>query len=35
MNEDDKIYADFVNIMFEEWDADEMAYLHLTVMEEE
>lgn len=26
---------EFLNIMFRTWDADEMAYMHLTVMTEE
>lgn len=30
MNDDDfKIYEAFVKIMFEEWDADSMAYMHI------
>ena len=33
MNEDDKIYSAFINIMFAEFDADEMAYAHVVQAE--
>ncbi len=32
---EDEIYEAFLDVMFTEWDADSMAYMHLTVMEGE
>lgn len=32
---EDEIYESFLDIMFEEFTADEMGYMHITVMEGE
>lgn len=32
---DDEFYEEFLDIMFTEFTADEMGYMHVTVMEED